>query len=215
MIHARHGLALVLFTLATLLTACASKTTTVTEMKGDSHAAGEYTNILVVAASQNERVRSTIGQALSDKLNHKGISATYLASDDYTLPWTDPIELRTQLLNISEKGQHDGVLVVSLVDSKHHDSYTPETVAYIPDHHDIGPTASMTYIERSVQPETFDRSVEYVIQSTLYDSHNGQAVWRVVSSTVDPDSLEAGTEDFASVITRALNDSVNWEPEND
>lgn len=57
----------------------------------------------------------------------------------------------------------------------------------------------------SVQPASIEVSVEYVIQSTLYESATGSAVWQAVSRTVDPESLEEAAKDFAVVIADALN----------
>lgn len=44
-------------------------------------------------------------------------------------------------------GQHDSVLVISLVDRKHHTDYKPESVTYIPYTRQIGAGASITYME--------------------------------------------------------------------
>lgn len=204
MTHGRTALVAALLTLVTLLTACSTRTTTVTEVRSDERSGHQYRDVLVVAASRNQEARSIVGDTLTKKLNREGMGATYLAGDGGTLSWDNPAQLRNQLLDIARKGQHDGILVSSLVDARHHERYEPETVSYIPDSRDIGPTASMTYMERSVRPESFERTVEYVIQTTLYDSTSGEAVWQVISSTVDPDSLEKGAADFASVIARAL-----------
>lgn len=205
MIHGRTGVLAALFALAGLLGACSThNTTTVTDVQSSESAAADYQDILVVAASRNADVRAAVGQALTRELNRHGASATFLADQNGTLPWGNPAELRSQLLDVVTKGRHDGVLVISLVDAKHHTRYQPETVTYIPDSRDIGPTASMTYMERSVQPESFERSVEYVIQSTLYDGTTGEAVWQLISSTVDPDSLDRAAKSFAAVVVDAL-----------
>ncbi|MFL1485610.1 hypothetical protein [Marinobacter sp. LN3S78] len=205
MIHGRIGPFVALIALAALLGACAHQSSTVvTDVQSTGQPSRGFSNILVVAANGNPEVRRAVGKALTDQIVRKGVSAFYLADDNDVLSWDNPAELRSQLLDIATKGQYDGVLVMSLVDKKHHENYQPETVSYIPDNRDIGPTASMTYMERSVQPASFKRSVEYVIQSTLYDGTNGNAVWRALSRTVDPDSLDKAAREFASVVAEAL-----------
>lgn len=212
MMHGRLALMTALFAFITLLTACSTNTTTVTEVQSDDRAGRDFRNILVVAASSNREGRTVVGQALAKQLNSHGISATYLADNSNSLAWDDPAELRSQLLDVASLGQHDGILISSLVEARHHEKYQPETVSYIPGSRDIGPTGSMTYMERSVWPESFERSVEYVIKSTLYDGTTGEAVWEVVSSTVDPDTLEKGANSFASAIAQALDNSAGQEP---
>ncbi|MBS8240076.1 hypothetical protein DYI22_06115 [Marinobacter lipolyticus] len=190
-----------------LLGACSSSSpsTSITNVRSGGDSAREFSDTLVVAASPNARVRTVVGQAMANRLNEQGNAATFLNSEHDSLSWDTPTELRGQLLDIAREGQHDSVLVLSLVDKRVHTDYKPESVSYIPYTREIGAGASVTYMEHSVQPASIERSVDYVIQSTLYDSATGEAVWQALPRTVDPDSLEEAAEGFARVIVDALN----------
>jgi len=191
--------------LSLLLGACSNTSTSVTNVRSGGDSARAFSSTLVVAANPSARVRTAVGQALADRLNKQGNTATFLAAEKNSLSWDTPAELRGQLLNIAEEGRHDSVLVISLVDRKHHTDYKPESVTYIPYTRQIGAGASITYMEQSVQPASIEVSVEYVIQSTLYESATGSAVWQAVSRTVDPETLEEAAKEFAVVIVDALN----------
>ncbi|MCM0611437.1 hypothetical protein KFJ24_02970 [Marinobacter sediminum] len=120
-------------------------------------------------------------------------------------------------LNARSPMQERGYTVAELVEAKteilrlraqmRQIDHIPSKVVFNPVVTNIGPLASVTYMEAMAIPERFEESTQYILRTTLFDGESGNSIWQMFSTTVDPKSLEQATREFSRVVVRELQKS--------
>lgn len=194
--------------IAVFLSACASSSTEIERIEAVSSYDQPIRSVAVFAATRSERIRNTLEDRLVAELQKEDFEAARLQTGSGSIPWEDPSSLQQQLEARAKGLGVDAVLLVSLVRKNRQMEYVPERVVFQPVTTSLGPLASTTYMETTVVPRQMDETVEYVIKSTLYETSTAAPLWQLYSKTVNPDSLDRATSDFASTVIRALRKSL-------
>lgn len=166
------------------------------------------THLLVLAISSSEEKRAVLESILVSRLQASDFKATPYGPAP-SLQWQDPQQLRQQVAERLQTEDADGVLTVALVRKNKLVEHIPHHVAFNPVTVNYGPLASITYMEAQVVPDSYTESTEYILRTTLFDADSGDSIWQMLSSTVDPKSLEKAAQDYARVVVRELNHSFN------
>lgn len=177
----------------------------VTQAPGGIEAPG---HILVLAISSREASRTVMESALVSRLEGAGFTATEYGPAPF-LPWKDPQNLKQKVRERLQAENADSVLTVSLVRKNRQVEHIPQHVVFNPVTVSYGPLASVTYMETMAIPDSYRETTEYILRTTLFDAGSGESVWQMFSGTVDPESLDKAAKEYARVVVRQLNKSLD------
>lgn len=201
------GLLTTLLIIVTVV-ACTTSSTEVKRIEAAPDVNRTYRDLMIFAVATRDRTREIVEQELVAELKGSGFEARRFSGSNASLAWEDPERLGKDVFAAGAAEGHDGILVVSLERKDRETNYIPEQVIYQPEVTTLGPLASTTYMREVVIPARTEETIEYVLRSTLYDAQSRAPVWRLYSSTVNPDSLESGARDFSQVLVKALNKTL-------
>lgn len=190
-----------------VLGGCATTTTDLLSVALDKESEGHFERVMVMAISDNEQVRLTVEQSLSAKIAGTGTEA--LNASDYVsghLASMDKDELRSRAAEAIAANGADAVLVTTLIDNSVREEYTPPQVNQVAIpvvEPRFGNYVGMQY-DTVMMPGYFTSLQEVYLQTTLFDTATGKAVWKAQSKTINPVSLEDGVENFTGVMVPRL-----------
>lgn len=191
-----------------ILGGCATTTTELVSVALDKQSAGHFNNIMIMAISDNQQVRTTVEQSLAGKISSTGTQAT--SASDYipgNLTSLSKEDLRSKAEQAVQQNGADAVLVATLIDNSVREEYTPPQVNQVAIpvvEPRFGNYVGMQY-DTVMMPGYFSSQQEVYVQTTLFDASTGQAVWKAQSKTINPLSLEKGVENFTNVMVPRLN----------
>lgn len=190
-----------------VLSGCATTTTDLLSVALDKESEGHFDNVMVMAISDSEQVRLIVEESLAERIASTGTGA--LSASDYVsghLASMDKDELRRKAEQAVEANGADAVLVTTLIDNSVRDEYTPPQVNQVAVpvvEPRFGNYVGMQY-DTVMMPGYFTSLQEVYIQTTLFDTATGQAVWKAQSKTINPVSIEDGVETFTRVLVPRL-----------
>ncbi|SFM13161.1 hypothetical protein [Marinobacter zhejiangensis] len=190
-----------------ILAGCTTTTTDLLSVALDKQSPGQFEKIMVMAISDNEQVRTIVEQSLAGKIASTGTVA--LAASDYVpghLASMDKETLHRHAEEAIRENGADAVLVTTLIDNSVRDQYTPPQVNQVAMpvvEPRFGNYVGMQY-ETVMMPGYFTSLQEVYIQTTLFDTATGHAVWKAQSKTINPVSLEDGVKNFSNVMVPRL-----------
>jgi hypothetical protein len=190
---ARSVLLLALVGLPAAFAACATSSTTLLgSWRSPSYTSGSLHGPLVVAVADRSRVRVRLEDELVLALRGIGVDAL---SSHTVFPARVPTvaEIKDELPST----HRDSVMVTHLVDVKLETVVVPggpvgpdqDWATYYMDRYNVVRTPDYTYTRKTLELET-----------SLYDAATNQIVWRAVTESEQPSSLDDALASFARVV---------------
>lgn len=191
--------------IALLLTGCASQTELLS-VSMDKENQNQFSKILVLSISGNDKVRKTLETKLADTITKNGVAAQpAFAQIPGDLTELSKAELLAKVEEVVKTTGADAVLVAMLLKNEVREQYIAPQVnqVAVPSNMGFGPYVGYHY-DTVLMPGYFSSQREVYVQTSLFDAASHDAVWRAQSKTINPSSLEKGVDDFSSVLVKRM-----------
>jgi hypothetical protein len=182
---------------ALLVGGCASTRLTNT-WKDPQYQAGPLSRILIIGVTKQAGIRRTFEDIFAQELRAHGVSPI----QSYTLIPEDGEVPRERLQAAVEQAQADGVLITRLVRTDRQVQYYPGTY--------VGPPFlgfygfySSAWIGFYDPPQFYAYDV-VTSETTLFGGKDNRLLWSGTSETFSPQDVRKDTQEFVTVIARAL-----------
>ena len=180
-----------------LLGACAS-TQLVNVWKDAQYAGPAFTRILVIGVTKQTGIRRTFEDIFAEQLRAHRVEAV----QSYTLIPEDGEVPRQRLAQAVEQSGADGVLVTRLLKVDRQTQIYPGTYAGLPYMGFYG-FYSSAWIGFYEPPQIYTYDV-VTSETSLFEAKSNRLVWSGTSETFSPRDVRKDTQEFASVIIKAL-----------
>ena len=197
-----------------LLTGCASRSTELLSVSMDHDSAGHYSNVYVMAISDNPELRKSVEESLVARITEAGGKAVISSTDlPGKLASMNKDELRTRAEKAVGAAGADAVLVASVLKDETRDEYvlprvSQSPVPSSPVHMGLGPYVGYQQ-DTVIAPGYFSRQREVYVQTSLFDTGSQKPVWRAQSRTINPSDIDSSISEFSDlVVTRLLHDGM-------
>lgn len=157
--------------------------------------------LLVVGMAPREQTRSIFEYQLTYELKSNGVNA--MASLD-GMPKDEEIT-KEAFQKYFKDLSLDAVLVTGLIRADTSETYVPGNSYDVSSgyYRDFwGHYHSQWTVYR--EPGYIDKTTEYIIESTLYETTTGKAIWRGISKAVDPEYIVVVIEDLSKTLVDRL-----------
>lgn len=198
-----------------LTTGCASTHhTELLSVSKDNDSKGQFSKVFVIAVSDDEALRNTVEKIVSDAISRRG--ATAIMSNTAIPGGIGSLskdELRSKAEAAVKENGADSALVLLLLKDEVRDHYVAPVAQAAPApsgpvYMGFGPYMGYNY-DTVMTPGYFEQQREVFVQSSLFDTSNGNPVWRAQSKTVDPVDLKSNVEEFSKLmVTRLQQDGM-------
>jgi hypothetical protein len=182
-----------------LLGACAS-TQLVNVWKDAQYAGPAITRILVIGVTKQAGIRRTFEDIFVKQLREHRVEAV----QSYTLIPEDGEVPRERLAQAVEQSGADGVLVTRLLKVDRQTQIYPGTYAG-PPYMGVYGFYSSAWIGFYEPPQIYTYDV-VTSETSLFEAKSNHLVWSGTSETLSPRDVRKDTQEFASVIIKALAD---------
>ena len=170
----------------------------------------DFTNVLVAAMTENVNVRQQVEDVVAQQLEKQGIH-TSKSMDIFPPDIHENLMEKDDLLETIRNNGHDAVLTITLIDEQTETRYEPGNVSYSPTHRFGYYRSFWGYYShwhpRVYEPGYYTEDKIYFLETNLYDLESENLVWSAQSETVNPQSLQTFSEQFASSIIEELSDT--------
>jgi hypothetical protein len=186
---------------ACLLAGCAPATRLTNAWVDPSYRGPPFRSILVLGISQNPGERRTFEDEFSAKLRGAGVNAV----PGYTvLPEDGKVE-KSVLEAALKKIGADGAIVARVLAVDRRTAYSPGYVTVIPS---VGYARGFygfygSAMAISTPPTPYQYDV-VVVETSLWQTHDGTLVWSATTQTTDPGELRKEIAGYADIIIGAL-----------
>jgi hypothetical protein len=191
-----------------LLPSCGTSTrTTVASSWADEKLAGKtFSKILVVGIAENRRPRMLFEQTLKKELEDKGVAAMSALE---VMPVEEKVSREAFEKYFGSMG-FDGVIVTSVIEVADRDQVSHGTSAQMY----MDPSSAQgsfyqyylsAYNRVHYPPEVTLQNV-VVVETNLYETQNGKAVWASISETIEPKGIEDTVNSLTASIIKQLSE---------
>jgi len=211
---------LVLVLSAMIAFGCAPSTELTASMKAPDIKPKKYDKLAVLAFLPEMSNRATIEEAVEQALQSEGIEGRVtfdifpLAGDKELIQKMDlgPEALKNKVREKVTKNNIDGLLTISLLDTKSEDRYVGggNFSVRVP-LNAVDPVYRYTYYDyynyaytTVSKPGYYVQKNTYFLESNLYDIASEQLIWTAQSTTKEPDSIEKEAMAFGKIIAQDL-----------
>lgn len=167
----------------------------------------DYNSILVAAMTENVSVRQQVEDVVAQQLQQKGIN-TSKSMDIFPPDIHESLMEKDELLETIRGNGHDAVLTIALIDEQTDTRYVPGNIAYAPTNRFGYYRSFWGYYShwhpRVYEPGYYTEDKIYFLETNLYDIESEQLVWSAQSETVNPQSLQIFSEQFATSVVEEL-----------
>jgi len=184
-----------------LLAGCAPATKLTNAWVDPSYKGPPFRNLLVLGISKNPGERRTFEDEFSAKLRAVGVKAV----PGYTMLPEDGSVPKNVLEGVMRKMGADGAIVARVLNVDQKTAYSPGYVTVIPS---VGYSRGFygfygSAVAISTPPTPYQYQV-VVVETSLWQAHDGTLVWSATTQTTDPGELKKEIAGYADIIIAAL-----------
>ena len=187
-----------IFLLVSFGVSCATRTRVSSEWLSPDYQGGAMHKFLVVGVSDTTLGRRTYEDRFADALRGSGADAV----SSYQLLPTDDRLTKEELEGAVRGEGFDGVIVTRVLEVAEETTYVPPSTQVVPAYR--GSRGYYGYYGRQydvVHSPGYTRTTEVVrVETKLWNAHDSQLAWGIVSETFDPTS----TDDAIASVTKKL-----------
>lgn len=193
----------------TMIVAWSCSTTMNYTWTNEAYQARKYNKILVVVEAKSQQGRINAEQAIVNRLQAEGISAS---NSVQVFPFNEKNhELsEDEIENRIRTGGYDGVLVTSLVDASSRDVREGGGTYMQPVTYRYGRYIRTGYVHLQ-EPEYYRQEKTYVMETRLFDASEKatkeSVVWSGQSELTDPSSVDSAAKSYSKKLVKTLIDS--------
>ncbi|GAA5132481.1 hypothetical protein [Alloalcanivorax gelatiniphagus] len=177
------------------LAGCATPSEVVSGWNAPSAERPRFQNLFVIALINDEEDRVAVEDALGKALEGR-VGQVHLAHRELAAA-ANGDDLRQRVEKAVDRTGADGVLVVSFLKAEVRADYVPPRLQ------GFGPSLGADY-DTVYSPGYYQESLDYYMQSTLYQVGRDSPVWQAQSRVINPTSLDSGVRGFAGDLAKRL-----------
>lgn len=183
-----------------LISGCAGTTLKDTYVN-ESLSGKPVSDILVIAVTENERIRRSFEEKFVKQFVAEGIEAIS-SFDAITIKDTNKLE-KEAIVKAVDKFNNDAVIITHLKGIKEKEVYTPPTRT--PVYHNYGYYGYYNYVYDYVYTPGYSKIHTIVrLETNLYDVKTEKLIWSGVSETMDAKSNMQLIEEVIAVVVKEL-----------
>lgn len=194
-----------------ILAACSSSTRLTATWKAEPAQSYRFNSIAIIGVANRPEVRKTVEDALENLLDSKGFNTTgalmFLPPNASKENITKDIVIEFLLA-----GQFDAVITINLVRKEENSTYHPGQYYYTPYYNApfydyYGTMSNYTY-----SPGYYEESVNFLLQTNLYNLPEGKILWSAQTNTSPLRELSDTAEELATTLANELINSKTIVP---
>jgi hypothetical protein len=186
--------------------------------KKPAYSGKKFSNLLVIAVSNDIVKRSSMENSLTSSLKKSKITAT--ASNTVFPPETLSLNAngkvdetkKAEIKSKIESMGFDGVVVVSLLDIKDKQTYVPGSSYYMPNHYYLSPGYGFygywyPSYEVVSSPGYYVNQKDIFLETALFDLKTEELLWSAESETANPSSIKSLASSYSNaIVSRMISD---------
>jgi len=174
---------------------CAPVTKLTKTWKNPTYTGGKIGNVLVIAIAKKADRRNWVENAFVKQFNDHGVTAHPSAA---IIPRDTKIN-REAVEAAIEGADIDSVFVMKLMEVKEEEVYTQPQMHYGAHGYMGHMTSPMPHM-----PGHYSKVLNIRLETTLYETTNGELIWSAVSETYNPDTIQVLLESYKKKIMKNL-----------